>query len=172
MTLASILRDREYFLTKTFFQNIMVHKFHRKLMNFSEAQSNANIHAGKRLLQLPQVGIVRNRILLYCVNQQSSTENTFTCYFCLQIPHQLYKKYNRKIDYPKHLLMCHKKHIIFYQCPGMVWITADRSFPASSCYMVHKQLPGNFPCSLHWELTSHTAGMRSLPFSAYVCQEQ
>lgn len=66
MMLASILGDREHFLTKTLFQSIMVHNLHRKLMNFPEAQSNAYVHTGKRLVQLPQVGIIRNRILLYC----------------------------------------------------------------------------------------------------------
>ena len=40
MTLASILRGRAHFLTKTFFQSIMLHKFHRKLRIFSEPQSN------------------------------------------------------------------------------------------------------------------------------------
>jgi len=72
MMLASILRDREDILTKTFFQRFTVHKLHRKLMNFSEAQSKAYIHAGKRPVQLSQVGITRNTILLYCVNPQSS----------------------------------------------------------------------------------------------------
>lgn len=62
--MASILRDRAHFLTKTVFQNIMVHKLHRTLMNFSAAQSNVYVHNRKMLVQLPQVGI-RNRILFY-----------------------------------------------------------------------------------------------------------
>lgn len=93
----------------------MVHRLHRKLINFSGAQSNACVHTRKMLVQLPQVSI-RNRILFYQVKQ------------CIYIKHLLLlspnsllavqekkkkekKKHPRKIDYSKHVIMCHENHV-------------------------------------------------------------
>lgn len=129
----------------------MVHKLYRKLMNFSEAH-------WKETCPASSAQHYKKQNLLNCVNQHS-IYNTFPFYFRLQIPHWLYRKIQQKNRLFKTFtnMMSYKKTIIFYQLP---WDSVENCTYRFSCfYMVHKQLPGNFPCSLHGELTSPTVGM-------------